>query len=78
MMYFNGEYLPQLHPDAAMNKDILIGALCTKLDAARIALERVLDMNVVTPAGLAMKANARWALKETDPASLAEAHNNHG
>lgn len=76
--YGAGTDLPAIHPDPVTNKDILIGELCAKLDVARMALARVLDMHVVTPAAVAMKHNVRWALDETHPKSLHERHQNCG
>lgn len=76
--YGNGEDLPLIHPDGETNKEILIGELCSKLDVARLALGRALEMSVVTPAAVAMKNQVRWALDETHPKTLAEQHPNHG
>ncbi len=76
--YGNGETLPAWHSDADTNKEILIGELCAKLDTARLALGRVLEMNVVTPAAVAMKNHVRWALDETHPKTLQEQHPNCG
>jgi hypothetical protein len=76
--YGDGSGIPQLHPDPAINSAELITALCTKLDTAREALTRVLDMNVVTPAAQSMKQHVRWALNETHPTALSEQHRNCG
>jgi hypothetical protein len=76
--YLDGTSLPRLHPDDAINSSELIAALCAKLDTARDTLTKVLDMNVVSPAGLAMKRDVRWALTETHPNTLHEEHANCG
>jgi len=76
--YGNGDLLPRIHPDASINNEILLGEVCAKLDTARKVLERVLEMNVVSPAAVSMKNNVRWALNETHPRTLTEKHNNHG
>ena len=76
--YKDGTQLPTLHPDAEINNEILIGDLCVKLDIARQALGRALEMNVVTPSAVAMKNHIRWALDETHPTTLNEPHNNCG
>ena len=77
-LYGCGETLPVLHPDATTNRDILIVDLCTKLDTARRILAQAMEMNVVTPAAVAMKKNIRWALDETHPKTFHEEHPNHG
>ncbi len=76
--YGNGGTLPRLHPDDAVNNEILIGALCANLDTARQALSCAMEMNVVTPAAVAMKRQVRWALDETHPRLLSEQHNDIG
>jgi hypothetical protein len=74
----DGTELPNLHPDLEINQNILISELCAKLDTARQALNRALEMNVVTPAALAMKSHIRWALAETHPKTINEQHPNCG
>ena len=59
--YGTGEGLPEMHPDPSINHELLMQALCTKLDTARQAMARALEMNVVTPAAIAMKDHLRWA-----------------
>lgn len=76
--YGDGSGLPEMHPDPIINRDVIIAALCAKLDTARIALGRALDMNVVTPAATSMKEAMRHAIKETHPDSIGELHPNHG
>jgi len=70
--------LPQLHPDPLINAQVLVEALCARLNTTRIGLEQALSMNVVTPAALAMKNNVRYALAESDPGTLDEQHANCG
>lgn len=65
--YGNGENLPELHPDPLTNANLLIELLCAHLDHTRVALTRVLDMNVVTSAGSSMKDAVRCTLGETSP-----------
>lgn len=62
--------LPVLHPDKEINSELLIEALCNKLNTARQGCLHALEMNVVTPAAVAMKNNVRYALKESAPESL--------
>lgn len=76
--YGNGTTLPVIHPDSAINQGILIGELCAKLDTARIALAKALEMNVITPAAVPMKHHVRWALDETHPNTLHEQHRHCG
>ena len=76
--YGDGSNLPEMHPDPIISKDILISALCAKLDSARVGLAAALQMNVVTPAALSMKNTVRWAMSETDPQTIGEAHANCG
>lgn len=76
--YGSGEHLPVMHPDAEINKDVLIAELCAKVDTARQALGMALEMNVVTPAAQAMKSHIRWAMDETHPKTLHERHPNCG
>lgn len=76
--YGNGESLPELHPNTEINQGILIDGLCAKLDIAREALGKAMEMNVVTPAAVAMKDQIRWALNETHPKTFHEQHPNHG
>lgn len=74
----DGSNLPEIHPDTNINSGIIIGELCAKLDIARQALARALEMNVVTPAAVAMKRQVRWALGETSPQTIGEQHTNCG
>lgn len=76
--YGDGTALPEMHPDPITNRDVLIAALCAKLDTARAALGRAMDMNVITPAAVSMKSAVRHALDETHPATIGEQHCNHG
>jgi len=76
--YGNGKNLPTQHPDPEINNEVLIADLCGKLDTARMALGRVLEINVITPAAVAIKNHARHALDETHPRTLHEIHNNCG
>lgn len=72
-VYGDGTGLPQIHPDPQINKELLILALCARLDAVRQALTKTVQMNVVTPAAIAMKAVLIQALQDTHPGSLAAA-----
>lgn len=65
--YGNGEKLPTLHPDRLTNANLQIELLCAHLDLARGTLNRVLTMNVVTPAAISMKDAVRCTLGETSP-----------
>lgn len=76
--YGDGTELPEIHPDSETNKEILIETLCARLDTARTALAQALEMNVVTPAAVAMKKNVRFALDATHPKTLHERHPNCG
>jgi hypothetical protein len=78
VFYRDGSGLPQLHPDSTINSQILIADLCAKLDVARVGLAAVLEMNVVTPAAVAMKSKVRWAMAETEPSTIGEEHHNCG
>lgn len=62
--------LPVLHDDPATNAEILIQALCDRLDTARRALADAAAMQVVQPTLSQIKANAAWAMNETDPRRL--------
>ncbi len=77
-IYGDGTNLPRMHPEAAINNELVIADLCAKLDTARAALNRALEMNVVTPAAVSMKNHIRWALSETHPNTLNEVHHNCG
>ena len=62
--------LPVLHDDPATNAEILIQALCDRLDTTRRALADAAAMQVVQPTLSQIKANAAWAMNETDPRRL--------
>lgn len=69
-LYGNGTNLPEIHPDPTTNRDVLIQALCAKLDTARQALGRALELDLASPKGQACKAHIRWALDETSPQTI--------
>jgi hypothetical protein len=68
--FYSGHPLPFLHDDPAINADILIQALTARLDIARKALAAAAAMQVVEPKLQRIKANAAWAMSETDPRRL--------
>ncbi|MUV13531.1 hypothetical protein [Noviluteimonas gilva] len=68
--YGDGSSLPKLHDDPLTNAEILIGALCARLDVARQALADAAAMQVVQPPLVRVKQNAAWAVSETDPARV--------
>lgn len=69
--YGNGSALCAMHPDASTNAEIIIAALCARLDTARQALAEAAAMQVVNPALQRVKANAAWAMDETQPSRFA-------
>lgn len=70
--------LPEVHPDPLINAQLLVEELCGKVNTASQACDRVLDLDLVTPRGLAAGSHARHALAESDPATLSEQHCNCG
>ena len=76
--YGDGTALPELHPDRETNLEILVTELSARLDTARTALGKVLDLQVITANGTRVKDAARYALKETDPRNLGDMHPNCG
>lgn len=76
--YNDGSELPQIHPDASINKDILIGELCAKLDTARKVINECTYLQLIEPANQRIKGLCNWALDETHPRTLSEKHPNVG
>lgn len=68
--FYVGYPLPVLHEDPMINAEILIQALSDRLDTARRALAAAAAMQVVQPVLAEIKANAAWAMNETDPRRL--------
>lgn len=77
--YGDGSDLPEIHPNREINYSILVGELCAKLDTCRKVMAQVVnEVDLVTPNGLRVKDNVRWALNESHPKTLHENHPNCG
>lgn len=68
--FYAGHPPPVLHDDPMTNAEILIQVLSDRLDTARRALADAAAMQVVQPTLSQIKANAAWAMTETDPRRL--------